>query len=64
MRGKRILALLLALLLTLGLTACVGGETGSKTTKYAGNYRVSSLLIGGERYEYADLVAEGMADKV
>ena len=64
MRGKRILALLLALLLTLGFTACGGGETESKTTKYAGDYRVSSLLIGGERYEYADLVAEGMADKV
>ncbi len=70
---KKVLSFALALVLALSLAACGGKEEGSgfdpsalesKTTKYAGDYRVSSMRIGGERYEYADLAAEGMADQV
>ncbi len=74
---KKLLSLALALMMVLSLAAC-GGKDGdtdaengcdpaaleSKTTKYAGDYRVSSMRAGGERYEYADLAAAGMADKV
>ena len=70
---KKVLSFALALVLALSLAACGGKEEGggfdpsaleSKTTKYAGDYRVSSMRIGDERYEYADLAAEGMADQV
>ena len=70
---KKLLSLALALVMVFSLAACGSKEDGngfdpsaleSKTTKYAGDYRVSSMMIGGQRYEYADLVAEGMADQV
>ena len=66
---KKLVSLALALVMALSLAAC--GDEGSgfdpsafetKGTKYAGDYRVSTMLVGGERYEYDDIVAMGMAD--
>lgn len=59
---KRLTALALALVMALSLAACGGADEGTNGTKYAGDYRVSVMIVGGERQEYADLVDMGLAD--
>lgn len=59
---KRTLLFVLAMLMLLCLAACKDKDSLSKTTGLAGNYRVSAIILNGERWEYADVVAMGMAE--